>query len=242
MRIKLTIAYDGTNFYGFEHQTNKRNIEDEILKAIQKIDPNVKKIYGSGRTDRFVHARGQVIHFDSDRNLAEYRWTLAINSNLPDDINILKSGFVDENFHARYSAREKEYRYLIRFKDYDIFMRNYMDYIRNLDLDLLESNLKLFQGTHDFKGFCSAQISPLKNTIKTITKVEMIYHDDYVELVFVGDGFLKHQVRKMCGTLVDIATGRKDESIISEIFDKKDPKLSNRVLSGHGLYLMRVEY
>jgi len=242
MRIKLVVEYDGTNFYGFEHQTNKRSIEDEILKAIRKIDPTVDKIYASGRTDRYVHARGQVIHFDSRKNLKDFRWRLAINTFLPEDIKIIESGFVDELFHARYSAKEKEYRYLIRPYNEDIFLRNYMDYIPNLDLNKLEEAMKLFIGTHDFKGFCSAQISPLKNTVKTIRESYIIYHDDYLELVFVGDGFLKHQVRKMTGTLVDIATGRKDISVINQIFETKDPKLSNRVLSGHGLYLMRVAY
>lgn len=241
MRIKLTVAYDGTNFYGYEHQVGKRNIEDEILKAIKQIDNSVDKIYASGRTDRYVHAKGQVIHFDTKRDLKDYRWTLAINTFLPEDIEVLNAQTVDEDFHARYSAKEKEYRYLIR-TNYDIFLRNYMDDFKNLDLELLESALPKLIGKHDFRGFCSAQIHKEKSTVKTIFDCFMIKHEDYFELVFRADGFLKHQVRKMCGTLIDIATHKKDIAIIDEIFDKKDPKLSNRVLSGHGLYLMEVKY
>lgn len=242
MRIKLIVAYDGTNFYGYEHQVGKRNIEDEILKAINKIDAEVKKIYASGRTDRYVHARGQVIHFDSNRELKDYRWKLAINTFLPEDIKVLSSEIVDEDFHARYSAKGKEYSYLITNNYYDIFLRNYQDDFKNLDIDLLEMALQKFLGTHDFKGFCSAQINKEKSTVKTIFECFMIKHDTYYELVFRADGFLKHQVRKMCGTLIDIALHKKDISIIDEIFEKKDPKLSNRVLSGHGLYLMEVYY
>ena len=242
MRIKITVTYDGALFYGFEHQNDKRTVEDELLKAVKKVDKDVDKIYASGRTDRYVHARGQVVHFDSTKEIKDYRWALAINTYLPDDIRVIESVFVEPDFHARYSAISKEYRYLIRYKSYSIFDRNYMDYFSNIDLDLVKKALIKFKGTHDFRGFCSAQIHPQKNTIKTITDVDMIVHDEYFELVFIGDAFLKHQVRKMCGTIIDIATEKKDISVIDEIFLKCDPKLSNRVLSGHGLYLMNVKY
>ena len=242
MRIKLIVAYDGSEFYGFEHQTNKRNVEDEILKSIKKVDPTVDKIYASGRTDRYVHAKGQVVHFDSEKDIKDYRWMLAINTHLPEDIRVLESAYVSDDFHARYSALRKEYRYLIRYKDYSIFDRNYYDFFTNIDIDLVKECLKKFEGSHDFRGFCSAQIHPLKNTIKIIYHTELIVHDEYLELVFLGDGFLKHQVRKMCGTIIDVATGKKDISVIDLIFETRDPKLSNRVLSGHGLYLEKVFY
>jgi len=242
MRIKLTVSYDGALFYGFQHQTGKRSVEDTLLEAIKKIDSTVSKIYGSGRTDRYVHARGQVVHFDSDLNVIEGKWMIAINAYLPDDIRVIKSEYVDSTFHARYSAKSKEYRYLIRYKSYDIFQRNYMDYFTNLDLEKIKNNIKRFEGTHDFRGFCSAQLAPLKDTVKTITKTEMNIYDEYIELVFIGNGFLKYQVRKMVGTLIDIAIGKKKEEIIDTIFETCDPKLSNRVLSGHGLYLVRVDY
>lgn len=242
MRIKLTICYDGSEFYGFQHQTNKRNVEDTLLKAIQKVDSSVDKIYGSGRTDRFVHARGQVVHFDSDMNIKDFRWAIAINTFLPEDVKVLKSEFVDQDFHARYSAVSKEYRYYIRYKSYDIFERNYKDFFLNLDLDKINHALPKLVGTHDFRGFCSAKIVPLKDTVKTITEAKMNIYDEYIEIIFVGNGFLKYQVRKMVGTLIDISIGKKDEAIIDEIFATCDPKLSNRVLSGHGLYLVKVDY
>lgn len=242
MRIKLIIEYDGSLFYGFEHQVGKRTVEDELLKAIRCVDKNVNKIYGSGRTDRFVHAKGQVVHFDSDLNIKDFRWALAINGYLDDDIRIINSSFVDDDFHARYSAKEKEYRYLIRYKSYDIFKRNYFDFFTNINFKLLEEGLKKLVGVHDFRGFCSAKIHNLKPTIKEITNADLVIHDEYIELIFVGNGFLKYQVRKMVGTLIDIAIGKKDMSVIDLIFETKDPKLSTRVLSGHGLYLMRVEY
>lgn len=242
MRIKLTVAYDGTNYYGFQHQNDAINIEDVILQAIKKIDGSVEKIYGSGRTDRFVHAKGQVIHFDTNKDILEYKWVLAINTFLPDDINVLKCEYVSDDFHARYSALKKEYRYYIRHKSYDIFYRNYAEYIPNIDLEKLKVNIKKLEGKHDFRGFCSAKIAKEKPTIKEIFTAEVIEHDEFLELVFIGDGFLKYQIRTMVGTLIDIATGKKDESIIEEIFETKNPEKTTRVLTGAGLYLISVTY
>ena len=242
MRIKLTIAYDGSKYYGFQHQDNVLNIEDILLSAIKKIDNNVEKIYGSGRTDRYVHAKGQVIHFDTEKDILEYKWVLAINTFLPDDINVLNCEYVSDDFHARYSAVKKEYRYYIRHHDYDIFYRNYMDYIPNIDVDVLKRNIKKLEGVHDFKGFCSAKIAKEKSTVKEIFEAKVIEHDDYLELVFIGNGFLKYQVRTMVGTLVDIACGKKNEDVIEEIFESKNPEKTNRVVTGKGLYLISVTY
>ena len=242
MRIKLTVSYDGSRYYGFQHQDNVLNIEDVLLKAIQNIDSSVDKIYGSGRTDRFVHAKGQVIHFDTQKEILEYKWIMAINTFLPDDINVVGCEYVSDDFHARYSVVKKEYRYYIRHHSYDIFYRNYMDYIPNIDVEILKKNIKKLEGLHDFKGFCSAKIAKEKSTIKEIYEASVIEHDDYLELVFVGNGFLKYQVRTMVGTLVDIATGKKSEDIIEEIFETKNPEITTRVVSGKGLYLVSVTY
>lgn len=242
MRIKLKITYDGTNYYGFQHQNNVPNIEDALLSAIQKIDSSVEKVYGSGRTDRFVHAKGQVVHFDTNKDILEYKWIQAINTFLPDDIKVLSCEYVSSDFHARYSAKQKEYRYYIRYKNFDIFMRNYAEYIPNINLELMKKNIKKFVGVHDFRGFCSAQIIKEKNTVKEIYSADVLVHDEFLEIIFVGNGFLKYQIRTMIGTLVDIATGKKDESIIDEIFETKNPSKSTRVLSGCGLYLIDVTY
>ena len=242
MRIKLTVSYDGSRYFGFQHQDNVLNIEDVILSAIQKIDSSVDKIYGSGRTDRYVHAKGQVIHFDAQKDILEYKWVMAINTFLPDDINVILCEKVSDDFHARYSAVKKEYRYYIRHHSYDIFYRNYMDYIPNIDVELLKKNIKKLEGLHDFRGFCSAKIAKEKSTMKEIFEASVIEHDDYLELVFIGNGFLKYQVRTMVGTLVDIATGKKSEEIIDEIFESKNPETTTRVVSGKELYLISVTY
>ena len=109
-------------------------------------------------------------------------------------------------------------------------------------LFLLKQNIKRLEGKHDFRGFCSAKIVKEKSTIKEIYEASVIEHDDFLELVFIGDGFLKYQIRTMVGTLIDIATGKKDESIIDEIFETKNPAITNRVVTGKGLYLISVTY
>lgn len=242
MRIKLTITYDGSRYYGFQHQNDVLNIEDIILAAIKRIDSGVDKIYGSGRTDRFVHAKGQVVHFDTTKEIEDYKWVMAINTFLPEDIRVLVCEKVSDDFHARYSAIKKEYRYYIRHKSYDIFYRNYAEYVPNIDVELLKKCIKKLEGKHDFKGFCSAKIAKEKSTVKEIYVADVIEHKEFLELVFIGDGFLKYQIRTMVGTLVDIATGKKDEKIIEEIFETKNPEKTTRVLSGAGLYLISVTY
>ncbi len=242
MRIKLTIAYDGSRYFGFQHQNDVLNIEDIILTAIKKIDSSVEKIYGSGRTDRYVHAKGQVVHFDTEKEILEYKWVQAINTFLPEDIVVLKCEYVSCDFHARYSAVKKEYRYYIRHKSFDLFYRNYAEYIPNIDVLKLKEIIKKLEGKHDFRGFCSAKIAKEKSTVKEIYLADVIEHDEFLELVFIGDGFLKYQIRTMVGTLIDVATGKKSVDIIDEIFETKNPEKTNRVLTGKGLYLISVTY
>ena len=241
MKVKMTVAYDGTNYYGFQHQPKFPSVEDELVKAIRRIDSNVEKIYGSGRTDRFVHAKGQVIHFDTEKVILTYKWIQAVNTFLPEDIRILDCEYVGEDFHARYSAKSKEYQYFLAKED-NLFERNYRDYVGNFDVELLTKALKKLVGKHDFKGFCSAQICEEKDTVKEIYSITLYEFNDYIQISFIGDGFLKYQIRKMMGTAIDVAVGKKDLTIIDEIFATCDPKLTNRVLKGHGLYLVKVDY
>jgi tRNA pseudouridine38-40 synthase len=242
MRYKVIVNYDGTNFNGFQRQKDYRSVEAEIESVLEKMHKEKIRIIGAGRTDKGVHALGQVFHFDSDLKITEVGLKKGMNSLLPPDIYVVDVKKTSEDFHARYSAVKKEYRYYIRHKSFDLFYRNYAEYIPNIDIDKLKKNIKRLEGSHDFRGFCSAKIAKEKSTIKQIYTAEVIEHDEFLELIFIGDGFLKYQIRTMVGTLIDIATGRKDESIIDEIFESKNPEKTNRVLTGKGLYLISVTY
>lgn len=242
MIIKLTIEYDGTNYYGFQHQHELTNIEDEIISAISNIDKTVCKIYGSGRTDRFVHAKGQVIHFETSMEIAEYKWMISINSFLPDDIRVIEVKYVKDDFHARFSVVEKRYSYLIKTENYNVFDRNYFGYYPKIDINKMNDSLKSIIGTFDFKGFCSSKINELKDTVRTIYKAEIISHSNHFEIIFHGDGFLRYQIRKIVGSLIEVGLGKLSHDEFINIVDKKDPKLSNKMAFPQGLYLMQVIY
>ncbi len=242
MIIKLIIEYDGTNYYGFQHQDNLNNIEDELIKAISSIDKDVTKVYGSGRTDRYVHAKGQVVHFESNMIIQEYKWMVSINSFLPDDIKVVTVEHEQNDFHARFSALSKKYSYLIKLKDFSVFDRNYFGYYPNINIALMKPALNELLGKHNFKGFCSSKINDMKDTIREIYDAKIITHDTYIEIIFHGNGFLRYQVRKMVGSLIEVGLGKLSIEKFKEIIINQDPRLSNKMAVAQGLYLMEVKY
>ncbi len=241
-RYKCVISYDGTNYMGFQIQDDLPTIELELMKSIKKMLGIDVKIYPSGRTDRYVHAKGQVIHFDLEKHLTPLQLKRGINTYLNEDIHIIDVEEVDENFHARFSAKSKEYRYYINTNELDPITRNYSANIYNLDYDKMNEAIKLFIGTHDFKGFASAQIDKRKDTVKTIFDARINKLDNYLEFIFIGTGFLKYQVRRMMGLLIEIGRGKETKEKILEVFDKKDPKISHKIAEGKGLFLYKVNY
>lgn len=241
-RYKCVISYDGTNYMGFQIQDDLPTIELEIMKAAERMLGIEIKVYPSGRTDRYVHAKGQVIHFDLEKHLTPLSLKRGLNTYLNDDIHIISVEEVDEDFHARFSAKSKEYRYYINTSEVDPITRNYSVNIYNLDYDKMNEAIKLFIGTHDFKGFASAQIDKRKDTVKTIFDAKINKLGDYLEFVFIGTGFLKYQVRRMMGLLIEIGRGKETKEKILEVFEKKDPKISHKIAEGKGLFLYKVNY
>ena len=243
MRYKLTVAYDGYNYMGFQVQDDLPTIELEIEKALEKFAGQFIKIYPSGRTDRFVHAKGQVIHFDLDMDIPAIGVLKGLNSFLPFDIHITNAEIVDNEFHARFSAKSKEYRYLINTGSYDPLMVRYAPNITKLDISAMEEAIHLFEGTHDFKGFASASIDERKDTVKTIYSITLNkLENDYIEFIFIGNGFLKYQIRRMMGLIIEIGKHKESKEKILEVLEKKDPKISHKVADGCGLYLYKVSY
>ena len=241
-RYKCTISYDGHEYMGFQIQEDLKTIELEIKIALKKLLGQDIKIYPSGRTDRGVHAIAQVIHFDLDKYIPEDGIKNGLNSYLPKDIYFKKVELVDENFHARFSAKSKEYRYYINTGEYDPLKANDSINITNLNLEIMRLAIKKFQGVHDFKGFASSSIDERKDTVKEIYLTEINVIDNYLEFVFIGTGFLKYQIRRMMGLIVEIGRGKESLEMIDLVFEKKDPSISHRSLDGCGLYLYKVNY
>ena len=243
MRYKCVIAYDGHDYMGFQIQEDLKTIELEIMIAFKKLLNKDIKIYPSGRTDRYVHAKGQVIHFDLDSTITPIGIKRGLNSFLPEDIYVLSCEEVNDDFHARFSAKSKEYRYYINFGEYDPLNSRYSVHITNLDLELMRKAIKKLEGIHDFKGFASSQIDKRKSTIKEIYKTEInVINDKYYEFIFIGNGFLKYQIRRMMGLIVEIGRHKEDIDMIDIVFEKKDPSISHRSLDGNGLFLYEVKY
>lgn len=227
---------------GFQIQNALPTIELEIMKAFKCLLGIDVKIYSSGRTDRYVHAVGQVFHVDLDLDIPAFGLMKGINSYLPNDIYIRNCEIVDENFHSRFSAKSKEYHYYINTKEYNPISIRYMPYIYDLDVKLMKEALKLLEGTHDFKGFASSSIDPRKSTIKTIYEASVIQHDGFLEFKFVGTGFLKYQIRRMMGLIIEIGRKKESKEMILKVLESKDPAISHKVADGCGLYLIKVNY
>lgn len=239
-RFKMIFSYDGSSFLGSQRQIKGRTVENEINKALKTIHKKETIIYTSGRTDKGVHALNQVAHFDSFLDIDNKRFVKAINSLLPLDIRIKEISKVDDDFHARYHALKKEYFYIITTK-YDLFQRNYKTFINSeINVKIMSEAIKFFIGTHDFFPFSSYVKD--KPTVKKILEADIKEVDNDIILRFVGDNFLRHMIRRMTGTLIDIGKGKKDIDVIKEIFLTKDKSLCGKTAKPNGLYLNKVFY
>lgn len=240
--IKCIVEYDGSMYQGFQVQPNGDTVEAHILEVLKLILREDVKISASGRTDAKVHARGQVFNFYTNKNIPLEKLEYAINNQLPLDIRIKSIEYVSNDFHARFSAVKKEYRYYIKTKPLNAFEHNYFDYQRNLDINLLEKGLELLKGSHNFEGFCSVDVDKRKDFNKTIYETKLNVKDEYLEFVFIGSGFLKYQIRRMMALLIAIAKNEEDLNLIAKILETRNPLLFTKVANPSGLYLEKVYY
>ncbi|MBP1046544.1 tRNA pseudouridine(38-40) synthase TruA [Enterococcus sp. BWM-S5] len=245
-RYKAVIAYDGTNFNGFQAQPNGRTVQEELEKTLKKMNNGKTiQIFGSGRTDAGVHAEGQVIHFDypEDRPLERIRY--ALDTQTPEDISVKQVEKVREDFHARYHVTEKTYQFRVDIgKPRSPFRRFYASYYPYpLDLDKIYRALPDLLGTHDFTSFCASG-SSVDDKIRTIYEAKMEVNKQGDELLFTfrGDGFLYKMIRILVGTLLKIGNGRMDETSIPAVLAAKDRNLAGPTAHPEGLYLVEVNY
>jgi tRNA pseudouridine38-40 synthase len=249
--IKLTLAYDGTNFCGFELQPNKRSIRGEIEKALFKLFKKRIKIINASRTDAGVHALSQVINFQLKNSVPTSRITAALNSCLPEEIRAIKVQERAPGFHARYSPKTKEYEYLIfNGKNLSPFYRNFVWQVKpKLDLAAVRKASKILQGKHDFSSFCASG-SDDKNfvrEVKILIRKRKIRIWDGSELSvvsckFKASGFLYKMVRNMVGTLAEVGLGKRSLVDVKKILRGRDRRLAGRTAPAHGLCLINVNY
>ena len=245
-RYKAIIAYDGTNFNGFQKQPNGRTVQDEIEKTLTKM-ANGKEItvFGSGRTDAGVHAMGQVIHFDYPEERPLERMRFALDTQSPEDIAVKEVAIVSEYFHARYLVKEKTYQFRVDIgKPRSPFRRHYASYFPYpIDVEKIQRALPDLLGTHDFTSFCASG-SSIEDKVRTIYEAKMEVNETGDELLFTfrGNGFLYKMIRILVGTLLKIGNGRLAEDSIPEIIAKKDRNAAGPTAHPEGLYLYEVKY
>ena len=243
MRYRIDFFYDGTNFNGYQLQPNLRTVQNELEKAVSYLNKQTyTSVQSSGRTDKGVHALNQVAHFDLSINTTLDKIKRGLNSNLPEDIHIIKVTKVSDKFHARFSAKKKEYVYKINVGEYSPIDRNYIyQYNKPLDIEKMKQAIKCFEGTHDFTSFISSE-DIRENKVRTIIKTNVKEKNSIIEISFQGDGFMKYQVRNMVGLLIYIGSGKKEVADINKILDAKDRTKSVKTAPAQGLYLKKVWY
>lgn len=244
--VMLVVAYDGTNYHGFQEQrgTGLVTIQEVIEQALYTVAGKKIRIIGAARTDAGVHARGQVINFDaSGWNIPTQRIPLALNGLLPEDAVILDAQDVYPDFHARFSALAKTYRYAV-YNDSipSPFWRLYSYFVpRSLDVQAMSIGAGAYEGEHDFASFQAAG-AVVKSTVRKLFKVEVRKAGKLVYLTFRGNGFLYHMVRIMAGTLLEVGLGKRLPEEVEQILRACDRKLAGFTAPARGLCLEQVEY
>ncbi|NOQ32381.1 MAG: tRNA pseudouridine(38-40) synthase TruA [Helicobacteraceae bacterium] len=241
MRYKLTISYNGALFFGSQSQKNtSQTVLGKFEGVLKKLQIN-SKIVASGRTDRGVHATGQVIHFDvPDFWNDKKRLHTILNQKLPPSIRVKKVELVNDEFHARYSASRRVYRYVLCEGEANPFEYDFITFHKKIDLELLENSIKLFEGKHNFEMFKKSG-SPTTNFVRTIYKTSAYRHKEKVVLHFEADGYLRSQIRLMVGFLLQINDKILDETQLQDQLSNVTQH-STFIAPCNGLYLAKIKY
>lgn len=241
--IKLTISYDGTNYYGWQKQPNMKTIQGEIEKAIYKIFNCQVDLIGSGRTDAGVHAIEQTANFQINSEINPDKIKVALNSKLPQQIRINESKEVDENFHSRYDAVGKTYIYQIyNNRVSNPFLNKYTLFVPfNLDIEKIKEASNLLLGTHDFNAFRAENLL-VKNTVRTIHDININKDGNLILIEITGDGFLYNMVRIIVGTMIKIGSNKKEKTCIEEALNTGNRQLLGHTVKPNGLFLKKVYY
>ena len=241
--LKVFMSYRGTKYHGFQRQENAITIQEVVENCLSKILNEKATIYGCSRTDSFVHALSYCFNFRTEKPISTIGVIRGMNTILPDDISILSCEEVEDDFHARYSCKEKEYVYKIHNSESKNPFANdlALHYRRPIDVNLISSAGTAFIGTHDFKAFCSTG-SDKENTVRTIYDFTVTKNGSEIILLVKGDGFLYNMVRIMIGTLLFINEGKIKAEDLPDIILSKDRAKAGKTAQPQGLYLSKIYY
>jgi tRNA pseudouridine38-40 synthase len=247
VRLKLTIAYDGANYAGWQVQKVGLGVQQVIEESIAEIFQEQIRIHGSSRTDTGVHARAMIAHFDIPRERLRMKLCkvpLALNAKLPEDIRIMEAREVPESFHARFNARGKEYRYYVfnHVAMDPLLRRNAWHVPQTLDFDAVRGAAACFPGTQDFAAFANNRNYEMESTVRTIHRCDMKKAGPLLTFIIEGDGFLYKMCRGIAGTLIQTGLGKYSPADVKRMLAAKDRRMAGMTAPAHGLILWKVFY
>jgi tRNA pseudouridine38-40 synthase len=242
--IRLVVAYDGTRYHGWQRQTNALTLQGTIEEKIRLMTKEAPTLIASGRTDAGVHALNQVCNFLTGSSIPPPSLQRGLNSLLPDDILIREAAYVPTRFHSRYNAKSKVYEYrILNSETPDIFHRHFLWQIRPpMDVEPMTACLSLLTGTHDFSSFQSSgsgDIDPVRSVLRAEINGPV---NERLGIVIEADGFLRHMVRNIVGTLVEAGLGKITIDRFGEILSAKNRRVAGVKAPPQGLFLMEVKY
>lgn len=242
MKLKMIFSYDGTNFFGYAKQINKRTVQGEIEKVLFKIFNEEIVLHASGRTDKGVHAINQVADFDVVKSDINLRKTItSLNKLLDNDIYIKDICVMEDSFSARFSAKRKIYEYYINLQEYCVFARNYEILLTNLNIQMMKQCAMKFVGTMDFKNFTSKEEDE-NGFIRTIYAIDFFKTSNGIKIRFEGNGFMRYQIRKIVGTLIEVGKGKLDIGFIDNALKNNKRDIVTYTAPSNGLFLVDVVY
>ena len=243
-RIKLVVAYDGTNYCGWQVQPNGETIEGVLNRELSSLLGGDIKVTGASRTDSGVHSLGNVAVFDTDTRIPPEKISYALNIRLPEDIVVQDSCEVAPDFHPRHCNSRKTYEYRILNRRFAMPTRRLDTYFyhRPLDVERMQQAARYLEGTHDFKSFCSVN-TVVEDTVRTIYTLQVIKDaDDIITIRVQGSGFLYNMVRILAGTLIQVGIGAMEPEQLTEILEAKDRSASGPTAPAQGLTMMGIEF
>ncbi|MBZ9612060.1 tRNA pseudouridine(38-40) synthase TruA [Rheinheimera maricola] len=243
MRIALGIEYDGSAFYGWQRQRDVNSVQQELETALSKVANQPIELFCAGRTDAGVHATGQVVHFDTTAQRDAKAWVMGTNAQLPDAIAVRWATPVADDFHARFSATARRYRYIIYNRKYRpaILRSGLSHYHQALDIDLMQQAAPLLLGEQDFSSFRAVQCQS-KTPFRNVHHLDIKRLGDFIVLDIKANAFLHHMVRNITGSLLEVGMQNRPPEWIGELLAAKNRNLAAATAKPGGLYLVDVDY
>ncbi len=247
VKVRLTVAYDGTAYAGWQTQKSGVGVQQKVEEALARLFPSQPRLHSSSRTDTGVHALGMIAHFElppAELRMPIPKLVLAVNAHLPEDIRVLDAARCEPDFHARFAASGKQYRYFIwNHSAANPLLRHMAWHVpQKLSISGMRAAAKTLIGKHDFKSFAANRNYPTPDTVRTLTRCQVRQQGPLLTVVIEGDGFLYKMCRGIVGTLIQVGQGKIAPQVLVEVLARCDRRVAGMTAPAHGLVLWRVYY